>query len=84
MLNRLPSVSALEDPMAIVVSKTRAQRASVAITLPADVARGLPVTSGQESEWIEDGMSGFRVVPPLPRDWRSAGSARETPRRIRS
>ena len=58
MLNRLPSVSAIEDPMAIIVSKTRAQRASVAITLPADVAGSLPVTSGQEFEWIEDGMGG--------------------------
>ena len=58
MLNRLPYVSAPVNPMAILVSKTRARRASVAITLPADVARNLPVTPGQEPERIEDGMSG--------------------------
>ena len=53
--------------MAILVSETRAQRASVATTLPAEVARGLSVTPGQKLAWIEDGMGGFRVVPhPLP------------------
>ena len=46
MLNRLLYVSAREDPMASLVSKTRAQRASVATTLPAEVARGLSVTPG--------------------------------------
>ena len=54
--------------MAILISKTRAQQgASVVTTLPADVARRLSVTAGQELEWIEDGMGGFRVVPPPPR-----------------
>ena len=32
-------------------------------TLPAEVARRLCLTAGQELEWIEDGMGGFRVVP---------------------
>ena len=41
--------------MAILVSKTRAQGASVVTTLPAEVARRLAVTAGQELEWIEDG-----------------------------
>ncbi len=49
--------------MAILISKTRAQGASVVTTLPAEVARRLAVTAGQELEWIEDGMGGFRVVP---------------------
>ena len=32
-------------------------------TLPAEVARRLGLTAGQELEWIEDGLGGFRVVP---------------------
>lgn len=52
--------------MAILMSKTRAQGASVVTTLPAEVARRLSVTPGQELEWIEDGMGGFRVVPHMP------------------
>ena len=84
MLNRLLYVSASEVVMAVLVNKNRAQRASVATTLPAEVARGVSVTPGQELEWIEDAMGGFRVVPHSPREWRGAGSARETPRRIRS
>lgn len=52
--------------MAILVSKTRAQGASLVTTLPAEVARRLSVTAGQELEWIEDGMGGFRVVPHTP------------------
>ena len=36
--------------MAILVSKTRAQGASVVTTLPAEVARRLSVTPGQELE----------------------------------
>lgn len=52
--------------MAILLSKTRAQGASVVTTLPAEVARRLSVTPGQELEWIEDGMGGFRVVPHTP------------------
>lgn len=45
------------------MSKTRAQGASVVTTLPGEVARRLGVTPGQELDWIEDGMGGFRVVP---------------------
>jgi antitoxin component of MazEF toxin-antitoxin module len=52
--------------MAILVSKTRAQGASIVTTLPAEVARRLSVSAGQELEWIEDGMGGFRVVPHTP------------------
>ncbi|HJR53939.1 MAG TPA: AbrB/MazE/SpoVT family DNA-binding domain-containing protein [Gemmatimonadota bacterium] len=32
-------------------------------TLPAEVARRLGIQPGQELEWLEDGMGGFRVVP---------------------
>lgn len=46
-----------------LISKTRAQGASVVTTLPAEVARRLAIGPGQELEWIEDGMGGFRVVP---------------------
>ncbi|MGQ0714861.1 MAG: AbrB/MazE/SpoVT family DNA-binding domain-containing protein [Gemmatimonadaceae bacterium] len=35
-------------------------------TLPAEVARRLGLSPGQELEWIEDGMGGFRVVPHTP------------------
>ena len=49
--------------MAILISRTRAQGASVITTLPAEVARRLAIQPGQEFEWIEDGMGGFRVVP---------------------
>ena len=49
--------------MASLVSKIRPQGASMVTTLPAEVARRLSVTPGQELEWIEDGMGGFRVVP---------------------
>jgi hypothetical protein len=52
--------------MSILVSKTRAQGASIVTTLPAEVARRLSVSAGQELEWIEDGMGGFRVVPHTP------------------
>ena len=49
--------------MAPIVSRTRAQGASVITTLPAEVARRLAIAPGQELEWIEDGMGGFRVLP---------------------
>ena len=49
--------------MGSIVSKTRAQGASIVTTLPSEVSRRLSVTAGQELEWIEDGMGGFRVVP---------------------
>lgn len=52
--------------MAILVSKTRAQGASVVTTLAAEVARRQSVAPRRELEWIEDGMSGFRVVPHTP------------------
>jgi putative addiction module antidote len=47
-------------------SKTRAQGASVVTTLPAEVVRKLGIAPGQELDWIEDGMGGFRVVPHTP------------------
>lgn len=49
--------------MSTLISKTRSQGASVVTTLPAEVARRLSIIAGQELEWIEDGMGGFRVVP---------------------
>lgn len=49
-----------------ILSKTRAQGASVVTTLPAEVVRRLGLPAGQELEWIEDGMGGFRVVPHSP------------------
>ena len=52
--------------MAILTSKTRAQGASIVTTLPAEVVRRLGIPAGQELEWIEDGMGGFRVVPYTP------------------
>ena len=63
---RWNSTLSKRSPVAILVSKTRAQGASVVTTLPAEVARRLSVTAGQELEWIEDGMGGFRVVPHTP------------------
>ncbi|MEO7039460.1 MAG: hypothetical protein ABI186_05450 [Candidatus Elarobacter sp.] len=32
-------------------------------TLPGEVTRRLGLTAGQELDWIEDGLGGFRVVP---------------------
>lgn len=52
--------------MSILLSRIRLQGASVVTTLPAEVARRLSVAPGQELEWIEDGMGGFRVVPHTP------------------
>ena len=52
--------------MSILTSRTRAQGASVVTTLPAEVARRLAIAPGQELEWIEDGMGGFRVIPHMP------------------
>lgn len=52
--------------MASLTSRTRAQGASVVTTLPAEVSRRLGIEAGQELEWIEDGMGGFRVVPHVP------------------
>lgn len=48
--------------MPILTSRTRPQGASVITTLPAEVVRRLAIQPGQELEWIEDGMGGFRVV----------------------
>ena len=52
--------------MAPIVSKTRAQGASIVTTLPAEVVRRLAIPPGQELQWIEDGMGGFRVMPHSP------------------
>jgi antitoxin component of MazEF toxin-antitoxin module len=52
--------------MQSLLSRIRSQGASVVTTLPAEVARRLGVSAGQELEWIEDGMGGFRVVPHTP------------------
>ena len=52
--------------MPVLISKTRAQGASIVTTLPAEVVRRLAIPAGQELEWIEDGMGGFRVVPHAP------------------
>lgn len=49
--------------MRSLTSRTRAQGASLVTTLPAEVVRRLGIPAGQELEWIEDGMGGFRVVP---------------------
>lgn len=49
--------------MSVLVSTVRSQGASVVTTLPAEVARRLGLLAGQELEWIEDGLGGFRVVP---------------------
>ena len=49
-----------------LTSKTRAQGASIVTTLPAEVVRRLGIPAGQELEWIEDGLGGFRVVPHTP------------------
>jgi len=46
--------------------KTRTQGASIVTTLPAEVVRRLGIPAGQELDWIEDGMGGFRVVPHSP------------------
>ena len=52
--------------MRTLISKTRVQGASVITTLPAEVVRRLGLQAGQELEWIEDGLGGFRVVPHSP------------------
>lgn len=46
-----------------LISRTRAQGASVVNTMPAEVVRRLGITAGQELQWIEDGLGGYRVVP---------------------
>jgi hypothetical protein len=52
--------------MGSLTSKTRAQGASLVTTLPAEVVRRLGIPAGQELDWIEDGLGGFRVVPHAP------------------
>ncbi len=52
--------------MATLTSRTRAQGASIVTTLPAEVVRRLGIPPGQELDWIEDGLGGFRVVPHTP------------------
>lgn len=52
--------------MATLSSTTRAQGASIVTTLPAEVVRRLGIPAGQQLDWIEDGLGGFRVVPHTP------------------
>ncbi len=52
--------------MAKLTSKTREQGASIVTTLPAEVVRRMGVRAGEELNWIEDGLGGFRVVPHTP------------------
>ena len=52
--------------MPTLTSRTRAQGASIVTTLPAEVVRRLGIPVGQELQWIEDGLGGFRVVPHTP------------------
>jgi bifunctional DNA-binding transcriptional regulator/antitoxin component of YhaV-PrlF toxin-antitoxin module len=54
------------DAVSGLTSRTRVQGASVVTTVPAEVVRRLGIPAGQELEWIEDGMGGFRVVPRSP------------------
>ena len=49
-----------------LTSRIREQGASVVTTIPAEVVRRVGVEAGQELEWIEDGMGGFRVVRHTP------------------
>ena len=49
-----------------LLSRTRAQGASVVNTLPAEVVRRLGIRPGQQLQWIEDGEGGYRVVPYTP------------------
>lgn len=49
-----------------IMSKTRGQGSSLVTTLPAEVVRRLGIPAGQELQWIEDGLGGFRVVPYMP------------------
>lgn len=52
--------------MTLLTSRTRAQGASIVTTLPAEVVRRLGIPAGQQLDWIEDGLGGFRVVPHTP------------------
>ncbi len=49
-----------------LTSRVREQGASLIATIPAEVVRRVGVAAGQELEWIEDGMGGFRVVRHTP------------------
>ncbi len=49
--------------MRILTSRLRARGSSLITTLPAEVVRRLGIAPGEELEWIEDGMGGFRVLP---------------------
>jgi bifunctional DNA-binding transcriptional regulator/antitoxin component of YhaV-PrlF toxin-antitoxin module len=49
--------------MDAITSRTRAQGASVITTVPAEAARRMGLEPGQDLQWIEDGLGGFRVVP---------------------
>lgn len=50
----------------LLTSRVREQGASVVTTIPAEVVRRIGLAAGQELEWIEDGMGGFRVVRHTP------------------
>jgi putative addiction module antidote len=50
----------------ILTSRVRGQGASAVTTIPAEVVRRVGVTEGQELQWIEDGLGGFRVVRHTP------------------
>lgn len=63
--------------MAALTSRTRAQGSSIVTTLPAEVVRRLGIPPGQELNWIEDGLGGFRVVPHTP-DLAEAMNAHES------
>lgn len=52
--------------MGTLRSRTRAQGSSVVTTLPAEVVRRLGIAAGEELDWIDDGMGGFRLVPHTP------------------
>jgi len=55
-----------EVAMPTISSVTRKQGSSLVTTLPAEVVRRLGIPEGQQLEWIEDGLGGFRVVPHSP------------------
>ncbi len=50
----------------LLTSRVREQGASVITTIPAEVVRRAGMAAGQELDWIEDGMGGFRVVLHTP------------------
>lgn len=49
-----------------LVSRIRAQGASLVQTLPAEVVRRMGLSAGQKLQWIEDGLGGYHVTPYTP------------------